>query len=94
MKQRNIFSGLLGGLGLVVTACLLVAQEGPPLSLAEAVALALLHNPRILHARQEIALAHARSLQAGAIPGPQLSLSGTRFPRGSILPKPTSGRSA
>ncbi len=71
---------------LIVCSIILLVPggiAGAELNLEAAVARALEHNPEILKARQELEAAAARSLQAGAIPNPELVFSQEGIAAGS-----------
>ncbi len=74
--KKPIFHSFV--LSMAVTAVIAKGQEA--LSLDEAVRLALLNNPSIAKARQEIEVSSGRVLMAGAIPSPELGFSWSEIP--------------
>lgn len=76
--MKNIF--FLAGLFVLVSSCAAFGQTANKLTLQDAINTALLNNPAIVKARQEVQAASARVLQEGRIPNPEIGVTWSEVP--------------
>lgn len=82
MRYRSFWIFLFGLLLMLTQNTTAFAQEPKPLSLHDAITLAMEGNPRIRQAQQGVVASEGRALQAWAVSRPELSATWTGIPSG------------